>query len=90
MKGAVPMEYIVGIVLAISVIAVIGYLFLTRAGIFVGGLSESECMAKAYSVCTLGYGWEEGCNNVIPGVTGKEDLWKEGKPTPKCDELFPT
>lgn len=51
MKGELPIPYIVGIIIAVAVIAVIIYIFLTQTNIWQDVVIRKYCEAKAFEYC---------------------------------------
>jgi hypothetical protein len=84
-KGALPLPYVVAIIFAIIVIAVIVYMFLTQTGIFSITINEQYCDAQKLGYCynwqTAGRNnppeWDERCANI--GVTAPDE--------PACEQL---
>jgi hypothetical protein len=54
-KGEIPVPYIVALILAIIVIAVVAYMFFTQTGLFSGGSNEQQCNVKTVQYCL---GWK--------------------------------
>jgi len=89
-KGAIPVKYIVAIIFAIIVIALIAYMFFTQSGIFQGVITEEVCEAQKARYCfewslagepnPPAGGWDSyapGCTAigvVDPGVDGCSTL----------------
>ncbi|RLI73191.1 hypothetical protein DRP04_16100 [Archaeoglobales archaeon] len=67
-KGAMPVPYIIAIVIGIIVIGVLAYMFVTKTGIFSGFTSEQECKAKLKVWCTQ---WQ---------LSGFDPLWPHDNP----------
>jgi hypothetical protein len=55
-KAALPIPYIVAIILAITVIAVLVYMFLTQTGFFGRGVSQRFCEAEILRFC---FDWQK-------------------------------
>ena len=73
-KGAMPVPYLIAIIIGIIVIGVLVYMFVTKTGIFAGFSGEKECYARAEAYCMEWslHGWtddrcgegESGCEFV--------------------------
>jgi len=50
-KGTIPVPYIVALIIAIVVIAVLVYMFLTHTGIFSGTATAAWCQGKKVEYC---------------------------------------
>lgn len=82
-KGALPLPYIVAIIFAVIVIAIIAYMFFTHTGIFTVTVDEGYCEAQKLQYC---YDWQR---------TGTAPTWDDrctgiGVPAPgepACDAL---
>ncbi len=53
MKGAVPIPYIIALVLGIAIIAIIGYWFFIVSGESGGEISLAGCKTKATTYCAM-------------------------------------
>lgn len=51
MSKGVATRYIVALILAVAVIAVVAYMFFTHTGIFSGVVTEKYCEAKKMEFC---------------------------------------
>lgn len=51
MKGSIPLPYIVALILAIAVIVVVGYMFLSQSKDFSNILEKKYCEAKLFGYC---------------------------------------
>jgi len=51
MKGSLPIPYIVAAILAIAVIVVVAYIFLTQSGYFSNVIDRKYCEAKCLEYC---------------------------------------
>lgn len=51
MKGELPISYIVGIILAVAIIAVISYIFFTQSSSWQEVALQKYCEARAYEWC---------------------------------------
>jgi hypothetical protein len=83
-KGEIPVPYIVALILALIVIAIIAYMFFTRTGPFSNAADASVCKSKEHQYCfewgvkSSSYqedkrpkSWDEyapGCSQI--GITG--------------------
>jgi hypothetical protein len=74
-KGAVPIPYIIALVLAIAVIALIGYWFFFLSGQWSGQVTETQCTTHAITYCSdwklTGYSWDNEKNE--PSIGSWED-----------------
>lgn len=52
MKGEIPISYIVAIVLAIAVLALLGYWFYMSGGKFSGSVNRQDCLNLKLRYCT--------------------------------------
>lgn len=52
MKGAIPVAYIVALILGVAVIGLLGYWFFVQGGIFEEQMTTQTCIAKKLSYCT--------------------------------------
>ena len=71
-KGVVISWYVIALVLAIAVLALLGYLIFTYGGGFIGTLSEQECLAKKEFYCgllKLGQPPDESWDEYAPGCS---------------------
>jgi hypothetical protein len=50
-KGEAPVAYIVALLLAVIIIAVIAYMFFTKTGLFAQGADMATCKAKQAAFC---------------------------------------
>lgn len=50
-KGYLPVPYIVALIFAVAVIALIAYMFFTQSGLFSGTASKTHCSAKYFEFC---------------------------------------
>ena len=50
-KGALPVPYLVALIIAVVIIGVLVYMFLTHTGIFQGTVSKEYCEALRFKVC---------------------------------------
>ena len=48
MKGDLPIPYIVGLIIAVAVIVVVVYLFLTQSGVWQNIVHQKYCEAKCF------------------------------------------
>ena len=76
-KGAVPIPYIVALIFAIIVIAVIAFMFFTQTGIFSGTASKEYCEARKLQYC---WDWSIAGEQHPP-----QDGW--GNYEPKCKDV---
>jgi len=88
-KGALPLPYIVAIIFAVIVIALIAYMFFTQTGIFSGVVNKENCEAKRLKYC---FDWKiageankpkGGWANYAPGCTS----FFADVTTPDCEQL---
>ena len=63
-KGAVPVPYIIALLLGIAVVAIIGYWFFVLSGQTGGEATLSTCNTRAYTYCA---GWQ------VLGYTGDDN-----------------
>ncbi len=85
-KGAVPIPYIVAIVLGIAIIGLIGYWLFVSSSKLGETISASECQAKAYQYCSSIFkgSWDQRCTDIgiDPTPAGKcDEILKQGKPS---------
>jgi hypothetical protein len=76
-KGELPTPYIVALVFAVIIIAVLAYMFFTHTGLFSGTVSKSECEAVRIKYCL---DWQMAGADKPPG--GGWDMYKKG-----CTEI---
>jgi hypothetical protein len=72
-KGAVPIPYIIAMLLGIAVVAILGYWFFVLGGQWGGEVTLQRCRSKAVSYCTMwqGNGYAtSGTDPDLGGVTG--------------------
>ena len=50
-KGELPVPYIVAIIIALVVIAILGYMFFTHTGLFEGSSADTACQTKLVQYC---------------------------------------
>jgi hypothetical protein len=50
-KGEVPVAYIIALIIAIIIIAIVAYMFFTHTGIFEGSSIDAQCNAKRTQYC---------------------------------------
>ena len=81
-KGAIPVKYIVAIIFAIVVIAIILFMFFTHTGIFSDVVNKEICEANKLSFCfewqRSGYNgkpeWDARCTGIgIPAPATEEE-----------------
>lgn len=81
LKGYLPLPYIVALIFAVIVIAVIAYMFFTHTGIFSGTVSKEYCEAQKLKYCydwqVAGEAspptWNEKCTNIGVGAPDTTD-----------------
>jgi hypothetical protein len=84
-KGAVPIPYIIALLLGIAVVAIIGYWFFILGGEWGGETTLQGCRRKATTYCvawqTAGYGVDDGIPDLgtSSGWFGGEDQYPECK-----------
>ena len=54
-KGAVPIPYIIALLLGIAVVAILGYWFFVLSGLWGGEATLQTCRANAHTYCA---GWQ--------------------------------
>lgn len=79
-KGALPLPYIVAIVFAVIVIAIIAYMFFTQTGIFSKSVNEEYCGAKRLKYC---FDWK-----VAGGGEDNKPKGGWGNYAPECKDFF--
>jgi len=67
-KGAVPIAYIIALLLGIAVLAVIGYWFFIGAGQLGGEITITQCRAKAQNYCNSWKAMSYGETAEVPNV----------------------
>ncbi len=65
-KGAIPIPYIIALILGIVVLAIVAYWLFFSSGQFGGTISEASCRAKKMAYCNAWRinGWAEKPNGV--------------------------
>ncbi len=62
-KGAVPIPYIIALLLGIAVVAILGYWFFVLGGQWGGEVTSETCRTRALTYCTgwqlVGYGYDD-------------------------------
>ncbi len=73
-KGAVPVPYIIALLLGIAVVAILGYWFFVLGGQLGGEVSQQSCTSKASIYCTTwqanGYATTEDDDPNVGGLIG--------------------
>lgn len=86
-KGAVPIPYIIALLLGVAVVAILGYWFFVLGGQLGGDITLQKCRSNAQIYCNswklLGYRYDS--ENYVPSVGGYfMDKY------PKCEQYAPT
>lgn len=77
MKGSLPINYIVAIVLAVAVLALLGYWYYTSGGKFSTGVNRQECLTLKMRYCAE---WgAQGYKTPIPTPPGSWDSYENKK-----------
>lgn len=86
-KGAIPIEYIIAIILGIIVVGVLGYWFFVLGGRLPGQATETWCRARENQYCSelSQYGFDENLLKQRHGVKDLNDYWN--KLASGCDEI---
>ena len=81
-KGAVPIPYIVALLLGIAVVAILGYWFFVLGGQWGGEVTAETCKTRALTYCTswqiLGFPYDVDDTSQPPDIVGWfSDKYKE-------------
>ncbi len=71
-KGAIPVSYIVALLLGIAVIGIIGYWFFFLGGEWGGEVTLNTCRSRAYTYCASwqAVGYSEDASTCEPDIVG--------------------
>ena len=75
-KGAIPVPYLIAIIFAVAIIAILGYMFFKQIGIFSGELTRAECEARKLTYCAR---WAtSGCDPKVLPFGQEWDVYAKG------------
>lgn len=83
-KGAIPVHYIIALILGIIVVGLLGYWFFVLGGRIPGQVSETDCRTKQHAYCTE---WSANGYDLDNKPDGKD--FSEDCPTTSADVYAP-